>query len=253
MKTKSILGAAFALAFVAGTASAEVVRVDEAAFQPSAGLITFSEFGIGTQNPTYTPADYGGDADAPTVNFDGWFTGQGLSANPGVDCPGGAASGCVVGTPTGPLSLDAAAPNAFITNDGATPTTPVLSGSPRFNGPIAILFDKDQFGVGFTAGFFNDAGGTAIQAFARDGSLLGQVVNEGTGIEFLGLVSETADIAGVLLNLVGPERAGYVIDNLRFGKRGDIVVDPVPLPAAGWMLIAGLGGMAAMRRRKKAA
>lgn len=28
-------------------------------------------------------------------------------------------------------------------------------------------------------------------------------------------------------------------------------VAPVPLPAAGWMLIAGLGGMAALRRRKK--
>lgn len=27
---------------------------------------------------------------------------------------------------------------------------------------------------------------------------------------------------------------------------------PVPLPAAGWMLIAGLGGMAALRRRRKA-
>ncbi|MEO9576479.1 MAG: VPLPA-CTERM sorting domain-containing protein [Tateyamaria sp.] len=28
---------------------------------------------------------------------------------------------------------------------------------------------------------------------------------------------------------------------------------PVPLPAAGWMLLAGVGGLAAMRRRKKAA
>lgn len=28
---------------------------------------------------------------------------------------------------------------------------------------------------------------------------------------------------------------------------------PIPLPAAGWMLIAGLGGIAAMKRRKRAA
>lgn len=32
-----------------------------------------------------------------------------------------------------------------------------------------------------------------------------------------------------------------------------ITVDPVPLPAAGWMLLAGLGGLAAMRRRKNQA
>lgn len=28
-------------------------------------------------------------------------------------------------------------------------------------------------------------------------------------------------------------------------------IDPVPLPAAGWMLIAGMGGLAAMKRRSK--
>ena len=31
-----------------------------------------------------------------------------------------------------------------------------------------------------------------------------------------------------------------------------VVPSPVPLPAAGWMLIAGLGGLVAMKRRKKA-
>lgn len=30
-------------------------------------------------------------------------------------------------------------------------------------------------------------------------------------------------------------------------------VAPIPLPAAGWMLLAGIGGIAAMKRRKKAA
>jgi hypothetical protein len=33
---------------------------------------------------------------------------------------------------------------------------------------------------------------------------------------------------------------------------GNLSVEPIPLPAAGWMLLAGVGGMAAMRRRKKA-
>ena len=30
---------------------------------------------------------------------------------------------------------------------------------------------------------------------------------------------------------------------------GDLT--PIPLPAAGWLLMAGVGGLAAMRRRKK--
>jgi hypothetical protein len=30
-------------------------------------------------------------------------------------------------------------------------------------------------------------------------------------------------------------------------------VEPVPLPAAAWMLLVGVGGLAAMARRRKAA
>lgn len=33
----------------------------------------------------------------------------------------------------------------------------------------------------------------------------------------------------------------------------EFALAPVPLPAAGWLMIAGLGGLAAMRRRKKSA
>jgi hypothetical protein len=32
---------------------------------------------------------------------------------------------------------------------------------------------------------------------------------------------------------------------------GSIAVSPVPLPAAGWMLLAGIGGIVALRRRAK--
>ena len=35
-----------------------------------------------------------------------------------------------------------------------------------------------------------------------------------------------------------------------FYKAGE--VPPIPLPAAGWLLLAGIGGLAAMRRRRKA-
>lgn len=44
---------------------------------------------------------------------------------------------------------------------------------------------------------------------------------------------------------------GGDISHLTF-YNGDEEVPPVPLPAAGWMLLAGVGGLAAMRRRRKA-
>jgi hypothetical protein len=235
-----------------GAADAAVVRVTEADFVAGSGLITFSEFALGTVNPTYTPGDYGGGAGSPTVTFDGFFAGQSLSATPGVDCPGASATACVVGTPSNPLTLDPAAPDTFITTDGANPTSPVLSGSPTFNGPIAVLFDIALAGVGFDAGFFDAVGSTGITAFGLDGSLLGTVTNTGTGIEFLGLVTDdgSEQIAGVFLDLVGSEPAGFAIDNLRFGKQDQVIV-PTPAPATLALLGIGLTGFAALRSRRR--
>ncbi len=251
---KFLLGATalISVGFASSAHAVGITRVSAADFVAGSGLITFSEFGLGTVNPTYAPATYGGDAASPTVTFDGWFLGQSLSANPGVDCPGAAASACIVGTPTGPLSLDPDSANTSIVNDGANPTSPVLSGSPIFNGGIAVLFDVELAGVGFDGGFFNAVGSTGITAFARDGSLLGTVTNTITGIEFLGLVTDDGSeaIAGVFLDLVGDEPAGFAIDNLRFGRRGQ-VVNPVPEPASFAVLGLGLAvaGFAARKRR----
>lgn len=232
-----------------------IIRVDESSFLAGSGLITFSEFPQGTNNPVYAPGDYGGGASNPTVSFGGFFAGQHLGT--AAECPPGAAlSGCVVGAATAPLTLDPASPATSIVGDGANPTSPVLSGSPTFNGPIAILFDSDQAGVGLDGGYFDAAGGTAITAFARDGSVIGSVSNDGTGIEFLGLV--TADgsnqIAGLLFSLVGDEPAGFAIDNVRFGVRGQVgpgggaTLEYVPVPtldAAGLLLLLmGMVGLA---------
>lgn len=235
---------------LAASASADVVRVSADAFISGSGLITFSEFSQGTVNPVYAPAAYGGGATSPTVSFGGYFAGQGLSTTPGVDCPGGADTGCVVGIPTGPLGFGVGAPDTFIVSDSSNPTSPVLSGSPTFNGSIAILFSVDQAGVGLEGGFFDAAGGTAITAFARDGTLLGSVTNLGTGIEFLGLVTDdgSAQIAGLLFSLVGDEPAGFGIDNLRFGIAGQVT--PIPEPSTWAMLGLGIAVVGMARRRQ---
>jgi hypothetical protein len=213
-----------ALVFATGVAvsvsvSAQVQRITRGQFLPSAGDITFSEKPVGTVNPVYAPADYGGTPDGPTVMFDGFFIGQSFGgASP--PCPDGAAlSGCVIGLPSSPLRLSAASPDTVITTDVSSANSPVLSGSPKFNGPIAMIFSIDVAAVGLEGGYFDSPHSTSITAFRRDGSLLGSVTNIGVGIEFLGLstTSGNDEIAGLLFSLAGAETAGFAIDNLRFG------------------------------------
>lgn len=242
------------LALTVTTADAAVLRISENAFVGDANLITFSEFATGTTNPTYAPADYGADPiTAPTVTFGGFFEGQMFSDAPGTDCPGGATTACVVGSPTNELTLEPGSPATFISEDQASPTPPVLSGTPRFAGPIAIQFDRDMAGVGLDGGFFNASGSAAIAAFARDGTFLGSVTNQGTRIEFLGLMTDDGSerIAGLLFSIVGEEPAGVGIDNLRFGDGDDVVI---PLPATLPLLFSSLVGLGFLGwKRSKAA
>jgi hypothetical protein len=231
-----------------------VVQVPESAFVAGSGQITFSEVPLGTQNPTYAPALYGGGATSPTVTFGGWFSGQSLVAG---GCNGGAPTGCVGGTPTGPLSLDPASPHTFTANDSSNPNSPVLSGSPLFNGPIAIQFSTPQSGVGLIGGFFDALESTAITAYDSSGNVLGTIANDQLGLEFLGLVTSdnSALIAGLLFSVVGPEPFGFAVDDIRFGVGEQVVVPGVPLPAALPLFGTGLGvlGLLGWRRKKKVA
>ncbi|MET0682755.1 MAG: PEP-CTERM sorting domain-containing protein [Casimicrobiaceae bacterium] len=249
-KSFAYVSAMAAVLCTAAQIHAAVIRVPIGSFLPATGLITFSEFTVGTVNPVYTPATYGGGAGLPTVTFDGFFTGQALGTVG--TCPAGAAvTGCVVGAPTNPVALDAASPNTVITNDLVTPTSPVLSGSPTFNGPISIFFSTDVYGVGLTGGFFDAIGGTSITAFNRQGVNLGQVTNTGLGIEFLGLVTDTglAQIAGLQFSLVGAEPFGFGIDNVRFGLPGQ-VTPPLPEPSVLALLAIGALGLCLTRRKR---
>lgn len=262
MRKRGLLVTA-AISFVALAHPADatsIVQIDQGAFQAGAGLITFSEPSVplGTQNPTYTPSMYGGGAGSPTVTFGGFFTGQSAgSTNPSA-CPAGAAvSGCVLGSPTGPLTLDPNSPATFTAGDGAQPTSPILSGSPLFNGSIAVEFSTPQSGVGLIGGFFNAVGSTAITAYDANGNVIGSVTNNQTGDEFLGLVTsdDSAIIAGLLFHLVGDEPFGFDIDNVQFGVGAQVIVPSVPLPATLPLFGAGLGvlGVFSRRRKRKAA
>ena len=206
----------------------KVIRIEFDAFGAGAGQITFSELSIGTRNPIFQPGAYGAGPDGVLVGFGGFFEGQAIGTT--ATCPAGAAtSGCVVGKPVAPLRLAMSAPDTRIQSDGSNPRSPALSGSPVFNGPVSFVFDRDVAGVGLAGGYFDSPRSTAIQAFDRQGNLIGGVRNLGTGMEYLALVTEdgTDRIAGVQFSLVGPEGAGFAVDDVSFARSGNLVRDNI--------------------------
>ena len=231
----SILGTVGAVA-LASAAQAALINLGPGSFTPAASVITFSEPGrnIGDTDPIYAIA-------GNTISFGEYFLGQTVVG-------GGVRT--LTGSPTTPLSLVQNG-NAFITTDGANPTSPVLSGTPRFNGPISFTFATPVAAVGLSGGYFDAIGATTIEAFDSAGLSLGSIVNSAIGVEFYGLFdSSGSNIAGVSFYITGSEPAGFAIDNVTFGD-ADVVVnapEPATLAAFGAML-AGLGLSRRARRQ----
>ena len=210
-----------------------VVRIEERAFRAGAGRITFGEVPLRTENPVYPPSRYGGGPDSPTVRFGGHFRGRRLGTR--TECPQGVRpSGCLAGSPTAPLALDPAAPPVRTLPNVGVPgsDSPELGGTPTWNGPIAVLFDRDLAAVGLQGGYFDAPRGVAVTVYDRQGRVLGRTVNRGTGFEFMGLATRdlAPRIAGLEFHLVGPEPAGFGIDNLRFGAPEQVDLPGVQPP-----------------------
>ena len=246
-KSLCLLGVAAAVCFVGALdARATLVNLGPASFTPLAPQITFSEAGYptGTVNPVYNFTALPGLGNV-TVNFDGIFVGQGTSGTSPVTITGSPTAGS-------PLALDPNGPQTFINVDGANPTSPILSGTPLFNGPVSVLFSTPVAGVGLDGGYFDAKGGTTIEAFDSLGNSLGSITNSELGIEFYGLADSTGAnvISGISFYITGSEPAGFAIDNLTFGSAQDIPhLVPEPVTMAG--LLLGVGSLARYIRRRR--
>jgi hypothetical protein len=222
---------------------AGLVNLGPGSFTPLASQITFSEQPLNTPNPVYNFIGLP-DLGNVTVNFGGNFVGQ--------TAGGGFPITLTDHTPTPgvALALDGAAPQTFITNDASNPTSPVLSGTPTFNGPVSVLFSQPVAGVGLDGGYFNAIGATTIEAYDSLGNVLGSIVNSQLAIEFFGLADSTGQnvIAGISFFITGSEPAGFAIDNLTFGAKG--AINLVPEPATLLLFGLGLTALAGASRRK---
>lgn len=110
--------------------------------------------------------------------------------------------------------------NPFISTDGSNPTSPVLSGTPRFIGSIEGRFINPKDGTtpivvesfSLDAGYFDELGSTRIEWFDPDGVKLGQRTNSQSGIERFQIVG--GNIASWKISIIENEPQGYAIDNV---------------------------------------
>ncbi|WP_138551678.1 carboxypeptidase-like regulatory domain-containing protein [Pseudoalteromonas rubra] len=109
----------------------------------------------------------------------------------------------------------------FITTDSANPTSPVLSGTPQYNGAIEGRFVDPLTGEPTTvnsfsldAGYFDNLSSTRLQWFNPEGQLIREVLDSQFGIEHFAIRDE--NIASFRIEIIAQEDAGYAIDNVAF-------------------------------------
>jgi hypothetical protein len=108
----------------------------------------------------------------------------------------------------------------FITTDGANPTSPVLSGTPLFNGSITGTFVtpggklRTVSRLSLDVGYIDTPGTVQVTALGANGKIIKTVL-----VEQLGIVPVTiqgAAIASFSVGEVSQEPAGFAIDNVSF-------------------------------------
>jgi hypothetical protein len=120
----------------------------------------------------------------------------------------------------------------FIAGDGSSLTNPVLSGDPRFFGPIHGEFvvpgtstPTTVNGLAMDVGYIDDPGSVTLTIITTTGSETLTANEEG----FDHLETETTNITGFVVEEIDYEENGFEIDNVSFTPGSP---PPAPAPAA---------------------
>jgi hypothetical protein len=116
--------------------------------------------------------------------------------------------------------------NPFITTDGGNPTSPVLSGTPRFFGNIRGSFVDPNDGAtpiglksfSLDAGFFDQIGETTLEWYDENNNLIDSITNTIIGIETFNITIKENEpcIFSWFIKSSAEEAAGFAIDNVSF-------------------------------------
>lgn len=137
-------------------------------------------------------------------------------------------------------------------------------GNNSFNfGGGAVEFTNRDFGQnawnasGFDSVVFNSvaSGVLTFEFWTRNGVAANGSNpdnSDSTLVNYFSVLSADAKVLELWLDDADQSDDNHDDMAIRLAITGDGTFGVVPLPAAGWLLIAGLGGLAAMKRRKKA-
>lgn len=112
----------------------------------------------------------------------------------------------------------------FITTDASNPTSPVLSGSPQFNGTITGTFVDPTTGANATvnsfqmdAGYFDSLNSTRLSVYDGSGNLISSQLNSAIGIQTF-VINSPTPIGSWQIEIVSNEPNGFAVDNIGFNQ-----------------------------------
>ncbi|WP_147795642.1 DUF6531 domain-containing protein [Cellulomonas sp. Y8] len=122
--------------------------------------------------------------------------------------------------------IDFGGDDPFITGDGSNPTSPVLSGTPTYQGEIEGYFRTPSGAVRtvdhlqLDVGYIDDPGSVEVTTYGQDGGELLTVAADELGIARI--VIDQPGMAAFRVYAVENETAGFAVDNVTFPVDGDV-------------------------------